>query len=299
MSGGAAVRAPLTVMAPAKVNLYLRVTGRRDDGYHTLDSLVCFADIGDRIMVEPAAEFAFAVRGPFADGFGAAERDAGPDSRNLAVRAAWATARAARRNLDVKITLVKNLPLASGIGGGSADAAAVVWALMEWWHMPRAGAAWLPGLLLGLGADVPVCFSCQPAVMRGIGDELSPVTGLEEMPVVLVNPGVACPTAKVFAHYTQPFSAQADMAGVVTRFIAEQENDLTVPAQALVPVIGDVLGALRAQDGAGIVRLSGSGATCFAVFDDEMQAQDAADRLRAAHPGWWVAPAVLNRVARY
>lgn len=296
---GAAVRPPLTVLAPAKVNLYLRVTGRRDDGYHTLDSLVCFADIGDRIMVEPAAQFSFAVRGPFADGFGAAERDAGPDSRNLAVRAAWAVARAARRNLDVKITLIKNLPLASGIGGGSADAAAVVWALMEWWHLPRAGTPWLAELLLSLGADVPVCFSCQPAVMRGIGEELTPVAGIDEMPVVLVNPGVPCATAKVFAHYARPFSAASDMTGDAAQFIAGQGNDLSEPAQAMVPVIGDVLAALQAQDGAWLARMSGSGATCFALFDDEAQAQAAADGLRAAHPEWWVAPGVLNRVARY
>ncbi len=301
MNGGVGngARAPLTVLAPAKVNMYLRVTGRRDDGYHTLDSLVCFADIGDRVTVTAADSFGFDVRGPFAGGFGAAERDAGPDSRNLAVRAAWAVARAARRTPDVHIALTKNLPLASGIGGGSADAAAVVWALMEWWHLPRAGSPWLDGLLLGLGADVPVCFSCQPAVMRGIGEELSPVAGMEEMPVLLVNPGKPCPTARIFTHYDRAFSAAHDMAGDAAAYIAAQDNDLTVPAMAMVPEIGDVLAVLRAQDGALFARLSGSGATCFAVFADEAQAQDAAARVHKAHPEWWVAPGVLNRVARY
>ena len=299
MSAAPGSPAALTVLAPAKVNLYLRVTGRRDDGYHTLDSLVCFADVGDLITIEPSVDCAFDVRGPFASAFSAAERDAGPDSRNLVVRAAWAVARAARRTPDVKITLTKNLPLAAGIGGGSADAAATVWALMEYWHLPRAGARYLPGLLLSLGADVPVCFSCQPTVMRGIGEILQPVAGLEEIPVVLANPRVECPTAKVFAFYDGAFAAEQEMAGLPMRFIAEQGNDLMSPAVAVVPEIAAVIAALEAQDGALFARLSGSGATCFGVFDSEAQAQAAVDAIRAAHPAWWVVPAVLNRVARY
>jgi len=303
MSAVAGNQAALTVLAPAKINLYLRVTGRRDDGYHTLDSLVCFADVGDVITIEPSLDCAFEVRGPFAGAFCAAERDAGPDSKNLVVRAAWAVARAARRTPDVKITLTKNLPLAAGIGGGSADAAATVWALMEYWHLPRAGAQYLPGLLLSLGADVPVCFSCQPPVMRGIGEVLQPVNGLDEIPVVLVNPRIDCPTAKVFAFYDGSFAGETDLqregAGLPMRFIAEQRNDLMAPAMAVVPEIAAVIAALEARDGALFARLSGSGATCFGVFETEAHAQAAADAIHAAQPGWWVAPAVLNRVARY
>lgn len=293
------VHAPLTVLAPAKVNLYLRVTGRRDDGYHTLDSLVCFADVGDLITVEAAADCAFEVRGPFAGAFSAAERDAGPDSKNLVVRAAWALARAARRAPNVKITLIKNLPLAAGIGGGSADAAATVWALMEFWGLPRVGAAYLPDLLLSLGADVPVCFSCQPTVMRGIGEILQPVAGLDEIPVVLVNPRVDCPTAKVFAFYGGDYTPEEDMAGLPMMYIAERSNDLTPGALAVVPDVAAVMEALGGQEGALFARLSGSGATCFGVYGTEAQAHAAADKIRAAHPGWWVAAAVLNRVARY
>jgi 4-diphosphocytidyl-2-C-methyl-D-erythritol kinase len=135
--------------------------------------------------------------------------------------------------------------------------------------------------------------------MRGIGEILQPVAGLEEIPVVLVNPRVHCPTAQVFAFYDGDFATAQEMAGLPMRFIAGQGNDLTVPATAVVPEIAAVIAALTAQEGAMFARLSGSGATCFGVFDSEAQAQGAADAIRAAHPGWWVVPAVLNRVARY
>lgn len=294
-------RGKLSVLAPAKINMYLHVTGRRDNGYHTLDSLVCFADVGDMVRLESADSFSFEIDGPYESAFSAAERDASPDSANLAVRAAWALARAARKDLRVKMTLTKNLPLASGIGGGSSDAAAAVWALCEWWGIARGQASYLPDLLLRLGADVPVCFDCAPVLMRGIGEDLRPVSGMDEMPVLLVNPGKPCPTARVFAHYDGAFRAPVDLPDAAgwADFLRDQDNDLTGKACLLVPEIALALSTLRAQDGVRLARMCGSGASCYALCDSEGAAEAAADRLRAANPDWWVRPAWLNRAVRY
>lgn len=297
-----AVRGMLNVLAPAKINMYLHVTGRRDNGYHTLDSLVCFADVGDRVRLEAASEFSFYVDGPFASGFNDAERDASPDSRNLVVQAAWALSRAARKDLQVRMTLTKSLPLASGIGGGSSDAAAAVWALCEWWGLTRAGAPYLPDLLLKLGADVPVCFECAPVVMRGIGEDLTPLAGLDEMPVLLVNPGKACPTARVFAHYDGQFRDEVALPApgmALLPFLKAQHNDLTARACTIVPEIALVLSTLQAQDGVVLARMCGSGASCYALCESEAAAERAADYVRTVNPGWWVRPAWLNRAVRY
>lgn len=294
----------LTIFAPAKINLYLHVTGRLDNGYHTLDSLVVFADIGDRVEIEPAPDFEFRVRGPFAGGFGPKEMDASPHSSNLIVQAAWALARAAQKVPNIRATLTKNLPLASGLGGGSADAAAILWGLLEWWGL-SSQAHYLPGLMSRLGADVPVCLPCKPARIRGIGDVLDPVPPMPEIPVVLVHPGKPCPTATVFSHFTgsfkepQPMPENMENFGELISFLKKQGNDLYEPARQSVPEIDNVLNALNARKGCALARLSGSGATCFGLFETEAAAQAAAKAIAAENPDWWVKAGWINRPERY
>lgn len=260
--------------APAKLNLTLHVTGRRDDGYHLLDSLVAFATIGDRVTLTPGP-LALAIDGPFAE-----ELTTSDD--NLCLRAArLAGAQAA-------IGLTKALPVASGIGGGSADAAAVLRGLVQMGHT-------LPPDPAQLGADVPVCLAGRPAQMRGIGEVLDPVPPIPPLPALLVNPGVALSTPAVFAaldrrkNAPMPTPDWADTASFLA-FLHACRNDLEPPAIALAPIIADVLAALRGA-GAALARMSGSGATCIGLFTDPADAARAASALR--RPGWWVAETAL------
>ncbi|SNS15610.1 4-(cytidine 5'-diphospho)-2-C-methyl-D-erythritol kinase [Tropicimonas sediminicola] len=270
--------------ARAKVNLALHVTGRRADGYHTLDSLVVFADHGDRVTVRPAKALTFNVTGPRAEGVPT-------DSSNLVLRAA-----ALFDDLAAEITLDKHLPAASGIGGGSADAAATLRALQRLTGQPLP----TPEAILGLGADVPVCLEGRPVRMEGIGESLSPVPELPPLPAVLVNPGVGVATPAVFAALERRenpameaipsgLRTPGDLAG----WLRTQRNDLEPPAMALQPRIATVLSALRQLDGCLIARMSGSGATCFAIFPDAAAARAAATQLRARHPNWWTADCTL------
>ncbi|HEV8028283.1 MAG TPA: 4-(cytidine 5'-diphospho)-2-C-methyl-D-erythritol kinase [Stellaceae bacterium] len=273
--------------APAKLNLYLHVVGRRDDGYHLLDSLVAFADVGDEIIAAPAARLSLAVTGPYAAALAGAPDD------NLVWRAAERLAAAAGRPAAAALTLVKNLPVASGIGGGSSDAAATLKALAELWHVDIAPAD-LMTLAASLGADVPVCLAGRAAWLGGVGERIEPVAGLPTATVLLVNPGVALPTAAVFAARRGPFSAPARFslpAGAVelARLLEQRRNDLTAPAIERVPAIGRVLDRLAAAEGALIARMSGSGATCFALFTAPEAAAAASARLAAEQPDWWVA----------
>ncbi len=272
----------IEVFAPAKINLTLHVTGQRDDGYHLLDSYVCFAGIGDRLTVEKATETSLSVTGRFARGV-----PTGPD--NLVLRAA------ALLGATARITLEKNLPAAAGIGGGSADAAATLGALSDLYDMP------LPDRqrVLTLGADVPVCLMGGQVRMQGIGDELAPITP-ERMswPTVLVNPGVSVPTPEVFrrlatkANLPMPDEMLEHIYNEFPDWLGHQRNDLEAPAIAIAPVIRDVLDALRAEPGCRIARMSGSGATCFAIFDEDDQAAEAVEVLRHAHPDWWAEVAI-------
>jgi 4-diphosphocytidyl-2-C-methyl-D-erythritol kinase len=276
-------------LAPAKLNLYLHVVGRRPDGYHLLDSLVAFADIGDELLVEPATGLRLTLAGPFA---GALAGEA--ESGNLAWRAATRLAAHAGRSADAALTLIKNLPVASGIGGGSSDAAAALKALCALWRLDLGGTA-LADLAAGLGADVPVCLAARTAWLGGIGERIEPAPPLPPTSVVLVNPGIGLSTPAVFNARQGPFSQPAcfaampaDAAGLC-RLLAECGNDLTAPAVGLVPAIAEVLDALAAAQGALLARMSGSGATCFALFADHDAASAAAARLRAEHADWWVA----------
>jgi 4-diphosphocytidyl-2-C-methyl-D-erythritol kinase len=278
------VRAP----APAKLNLYLHVLGRRADGYHLLDSLVAFADIADEIIAEAAPALSLRLEGPFAGGLAPAPQD------NLVWRAATLLAAHLRRAPAASLTLVKNLPLSSGIGGGSSDAAATLRALLSLWQAKIDERA-LHALALQLGADVPVCLAARTAWLGGVGEQVEPAPALPPLAVVLANPGAALPTAAVFQRFAAPFSAPARFAapprdGVqLAAWLAERRNDLTASAMALVPELGAVLTRLAAAEGALIARMSGSGATCFALFSVADAAASTAKRLRAEHPNWWVA----------
>ena len=275
---------PIAETAPAKVNLFLHVVGRRPDGYHLLDSLAVFPAVGDTLRAAPAEAFSLALEGPF----GGALR-AVPD--NLVLRAARGLAELAGVRGGARLTLVKTLPVASGIGGGSADAAAALRLLGRLWGVAPAAEA-LRALALRLGADVPVCLTGRPARMGGVGDVLSPAPDLPACGLVLVNPGVAVSTPDVFRARSGRFSAPAALpsgwldAVAMARDLAALGNDLEPPAVTLCPVIGTVLAALRAAPGCLLARMSGSGATCFGLFADAVAAAAAAEGVR--RPGWWV-----------
>lgn len=266
--------------APAKINLCLHVTGQRPDGYHLLDSLVAFADVGDVIEVRAAPTLSLRVIGPQA-------RDLPVGEDNLVLQAARAFAGTA----GAAITLTKNLPVASGIGGGSADAAATLRALARLWSVPLPDA----DRVLQLGADVPACLAGRAQRMQGIGERLTGAPGLPEAYLVLVNPGVAVATPAVFKalpcknNPAMPELPVFAKAKALAQWLAAQRNDLEAPAMALAPAIGAVKQALAAAPGCLLARMSGSGATCFGLFADQAQAQSARAAIAAAQPGWWVA----------
>ncbi|KIC16441.1 MULTISPECIES: 4-(cytidine 5'-diphospho)-2-C-methyl-D-erythritol kinase [unclassified Leisingera] len=269
------------VAAPAKINLTLHVTGRREDGYHLLDSLVVFADTGDRLRLEPGQELSLQVSGLFAAGVPA-------DERNLVWRAAAAA------GWTGKISLDKQLPHGAGIGGGSSDAAAALRAIAS------QGGSIPEELPLKLGADVPVCMAARASRMRGIGEQVMPVD-LPDLHALLVNPGAHVPTGAVFSalasRYNAPmpqdipaFTSGEDCAA----WLAEQRNDLEVPAITVAPEIGRVLSDLRSSRQALLARMSGSGATCFALYPTKKAAHMAAYEIGAEHPEWWCSAVTLT-----
>ncbi len=334
----------MIIAAPAKINLALHVTGRRPDGYHLIESLVTFADVGDVISIEPSAEDRLTFSGPFG---GALVADFGT---NLIIKAlrALRTHVEGRRCPAVAIHLQKNLPLASGIGGGSADAAAALKGLNALWEL-ELGDAELQQIGLRLGADVPMCLVGGPLIAKGVGDEIEPLAGFPDLPLLLVNPGVGVSTAEIFkllakkeneglplsptvrrregrvrggemreladvAHSSGaarvprpesqavgfPSGSARPRVNLPTRDVGRSEvrrlvdylrttrNDLETPARALCADIGNVIESL-AQSGALFARMSGSGATCFGIFDSNYTRAKARASIRASHPDWWVA----------
>jgi 4-diphosphocytidyl-2-C-methyl-D-erythritol kinase len=285
------VTVPLRETAPAKINLTLRVIGRRNDGYHALESLVAFADLSDRLSLDPADDVSVSVTGTFAAA-------SGPAADNLVLKAFAALAGQVSGLRGGQFTLDKNIPVAAGLGGGSSDAAAALRLLAS-----RNGIALDDGRLLAaareVGADVPVCLDPRARIMRGAGEELSGPIMLPKLDAVLVNPGVAVATKDVFAKFDKRDAGPAPRGEVpldyeaLLAWLGATGNDLTTAASACAPVIRDVLAALSALPGCRLARMSGSGATCFAIFDAADETQAAADKLRAAHAGWWVCPTVL------
>lgn len=279
----------MEIRARAKINLFLHAGEKREDGFHPLQSLAVFTDFGDRLSAVEASDLSLSLEGPFAAGLNGAD--------NLVLAAARALAERAGRRPEARITLTKNLPVASGIGGGSADAAAALRLLSNLWQL-KYDEKVLREIGAGLGSDVPVCVRSQPAFMEGRGEILTPVTTLPRLPLLLVNPGVAVSTKDIFAALEQrsgvtmklPSGGLTDLADLL-RFLETSSNDLEAPAMAHAPVIGEVLDALRRMPGALFTRMSGSGATCFALMPDEGGALRAAALVKEKHPAWWVQPA--------
>lgn len=269
--------------APAKINLTLHVTGQRVDGYHLLDSLVMFADVGDQLGYKPGGPLTLSVKGPRSEGVPT-------DHSNLIHKAVLAMGVE-----DGFVELTKNLPAASGIGGGSADAAAMIRLLEDHFDKLR------PSSPEKLGADIPACLMSQTLRMQGVGEVLTPLPGLPTLWAVLVNPGVEVPTPVVFAGLTKKENAPheetipsfGDTAQLVT-WLADQRNDLQDPAIRSQPVIADVLKEITDQPGCQLARMSGSGATCFGLFADHGSALAAAHALQHEHPNWWVVQTLLG-----
>ena len=285
----------ITETASAKLNLYLHVTALRPDGYHELDSLFAFTALGDVLTFEAADHVSLRVIGAFGAGL-ADEAD------NLVLRAARALHRqgGCKPGHGARITLEKTLPIASGIGGGSADAAATLRGLNRLWEVHLDDAT-LTALGADLGADVPACLLSKPVQVGGIGDVLNPATALPACWVVLVNPGVPVSTPAVFRRFDAApvFSAAAPLSSVVSfddlvMALAARRNDLQAPGCIEAPVIHDVMAAMAAEKGCCLSRMSGSGATCFGLFAAEQDAETAADRIERAHPDWWVASTPLR-----
>ena len=289
---------PLVTRAPAKINLTLHVLGRRaGDGYHELESLVAFTGAGDTLSLAPGGDLALTVSGPTAG-------PAGPLDDNLVIKATRHLAAAVSDLRWGAFHLVKRLPVAAGIGGGSSDAAAALRLLARLNELDLAD----PRVLMAAqatGADVPVCLEPRARMMCGAGEAIGPALGLPGLPAILINPGVPVATAPVFralglavgarhAGAAHPLvAANAGIAAVLDAVIPAR-NDLETPALTVAPVIARTLATLRGAPGCRMARMSGSGATVFGLFADRSAASRAAGRIRAAHPDWWVKAAVLR-----
>jgi 4-diphosphocytidyl-2-C-methyl-D-erythritol kinase len=267
----------ISEVAPAKLNLALHVRARRPDGYHELETLFAFVEHGDVLTIEAAEAPSFETTGPFAAAL-AGEGD------NLVTRAAARFTEAFGGGAHA-LRLDKHLPVASGIGGGSADAAATLRGLARL-HGVAGDDPQLFAIADGLGSDVPACLLGRTAIGRGRGERLEPVGGLAGTPVLLVNPGVAVSTAEVFRRW------DGVDRGALTGDFRGGRNDLEAPARAMAPVIAEVLDRLSAQPGVTLARMSGSGATCFALFQSAEACEAADEALQ--HPGWWVVPTRLT-----
>jgi 4-diphosphocytidyl-2-C-methyl-D-erythritol kinase len=292
--------APLVERAPAKVNLTLRVGAQRDDGFHEIESLVAFAQLADRLTFETDRPLGLDVRG-------SNQRACGPVADNLVLQAAHAFAARIDGLRLGHFILIKRIPVAAGLGGGSADAAAALRLLARANGLtpndPRVVEA-----ARATGADVPVCLDPQPRLMRGMGEVLSEPIHLPRLAALLVNPGVPMVTAKVFADFDRsagigpsPYLfGRSEIAAVpgerktLLKFLAQEQNDLEPAAISRAPVIAEMLAALRALPECRLARMSGSGATCFALCDSARAATAAGRTLSAVHPDWWVRATALT-----
>ncbi|MEH6630040.1 MAG: 4-(cytidine 5'-diphospho)-2-C-methyl-D-erythritol kinase [Halopseudomonas aestusnigri] len=285
----------ISEQAPAKINLTLQVVGRRGDGYHFLRSLVGFADVGDVIHFTPSKELSLEVSGPFAK-----ELSGSNLADNLVMRAAKKLLDVCGRKQGAELHLIKNLPVASGIGGGSADAAATLRGLGRLWAVSDVTDDKMRSLSLSLGADVPVCLQSKCTWMEGIGEKLSVGPRLPDLYTVLLNPGIAVSTPNIFKnlggafsfgmHKPDAFSSLGDFKN----YLGLVGNDLQNPACELEPIIAEALFELREQENCVLSGMSGSGATCFGIFDSKEHAELAARTIKLKHSDWWLCPTVVR-----
>lgn len=283
---------PIVLTAPAKVNLYLHVTSRRPDGYHELDSLIAFTDVEDIVTVTPAERMSLTSDGPFSHVM------PGDADDNLAVRAARRLRKAVGlEGVGAAIHIEKHVPVLAGLGGGSSDAAAVLHALVQMWNIDTSTID-LPALALELGADVPVCLARRASRVTGVGETLSDAPHLPDVGLLLVNPGIELSTKSVFEHRAgglspaDPIKEAPRDARHLADLLADRENDLTEPAMKLAPVVREVIQTIERLPGCRIARMSGSGASCFGIFDDRDAAKAAAAEIDREN--WWVHPGRLR-----
>ena len=270
--------------AHAKINLALHIIGRRPDGYHELDSVVAFADVADVLTIAPAAKVSINLSGTFAN-------DLPPDDENL-ILTAWHLLAdfAGKKNTPfspVKFHLEKNLPIAAGIGGGSADAAAAIRGLIRFFGLSISTQD-MREIALQLGADVPICLVQKTSRMRGIGEIIEPIDIELPSGIVLVNPGIPAPTSKVFDSLNLQCGQSFGMSISDLSDVHGWRNDLAAPATRVVPEIANVMGSLNSQPDIICARMSGSGATCFGLAENLAQAEHAATSIKTRHPDWWV-----------
>lgn len=276
----------ISFFAPAKINLYLHVTAKRNDGYHLIESLVTFVDCGDHISVAPSNKLELTIKGPFSN-------DLTSNNDNLVIKAAMLLADFAGIKAKANILITKELPIASGIGGGSADAAATLHALTQLWGI-SVSTKDLHILAKKLGADVPVCLKAVTSIITGVGENIMPITQLPKLWAILVNPMISVSTAEVFANYhnefsnPQPYTDKPKNAKELANSLSKFRNDLTSAALLVAPTIENVLSAVEATHNQLLTRLSGSGATCFALFRTKSDAISAARSLHAKYPLWWI-----------
>jgi 4-diphosphocytidyl-2-C-methyl-D-erythritol kinase len=274
---------PHSETAYAKINFALHVRQRREDGYHELETLFAFAEDGDILTAEPAETLSLSITGPFAEGLEA-------DDTNLVLRAAKALKLASGTGQGATIRLDKRLPVAAGIGGGSADAAAALRLLTRLWGVAIPDAA-MQEIAVGLGADVPACLQSKTVFGSGVGEKLAAlaVDDIAGAPILLVNPLKSCPTGPVFKAWDG-----VDRGALDVQDWQHARNDLEAPAIGLVPEIAEVIAELKLQRGVTFVRMSGSGATCFALFGSLDDRDKSAHAISASRPDWWLLPTVLR-----
>lgn len=277
---------PISVTAPVKINLYLMLTGRREDGYHLVDTLIVFGAFGDQVTLEPSNRLELTVTGPFAE-------DLPANEENLVIRALQQLREKTGALGGARVTLDKRIPLASGVGGGSADAAAAMLGACRLWGLGDDCREAVMAVAMGLGADVPACVYRRPCFASGIGQDLLAAPTLPNAGLVLVNPGIKLSTPAVFRERRSGFEpsvadadARIDTVPALVDFLEERENVLTNAATRLAPSIADVLYEIEQLPGCRLARMSGSGATCFGIFDDAAAAEKAAAALNQS--GWWV-----------
>jgi len=283
-----------TYLAPAKINLFLHIIGKLPNGYHALESLFVFANQGDRLQFQPASHLTLEVTGPFHD----ALTDAAPE-HNLVYKAALALQKISGTTKGAKITLEKNIPIAAGLGGGSSDAATTIRSLMALWELDIPEPE-LYALATSLGADIPSCLYGKACYVEGLGEKLTPIT-FPKVPLVLVTPPCAISTIWSYQQIRPPYTASLehfptafeDMDGLV-QLLSSTQNDMAAAAHSKEPMIHEVLDALATSEGCLLSRLSGSGPTCYGLFENIEAADHAATQLQQEHPDWWSCAVVVG-----
>lgn len=277
----------LQITAPAKINLSLNITGKRDDGYHLLHSIVGFTDFGDEITLEDSNAFSFHMTGNFSASL---EKE----NNNLVTQVIEKLVQRYDKSSNFKVTLNKNLPVGSGVGSGSSDAAATVKALLHYWNIEE-DQKLFDDFLPSIGADVPVCYHGAVCIMEGIGEKIRPFPALNvALPILLVFPNIHCSTQKIFSHLNTAYSDQPQEPGkfndieAFINFLAVQNNDLKETAIELFPIIQNALSLIKEQPHCYFSQMSGSGSTCFGIFKTKKSCQEAALSIQSKYPDWWV-----------